>query len=113
MALSILQRRPKTPTGPRPTDDAVNAFVEFFEAPDLDSARQAFENSCAQVDLAPYGPINEFYRKYKIALKEHVPYKYRYEICFLRKRFEKINKLRFRTLNSVEIIEFFCHSDFT
>lgn len=76
-ALNILNRRPKTPTGPTPTDAAVNAFVEFFEATDLESARTAFEKSCSEVELTPYGTLSEFYRKYKIALKEHVPYKYR------------------------------------
>ena len=77
MPISFVQRRPKTPTGPRPTDEAVNAFVEFFEATDLEHAREAFERSCAEVEVKPYGAINEFYRNYKIALKEHVPYKYR------------------------------------
>ena len=77
MPISYTFRRPKTPTGPPPTDAAVNAFVEFFDATDIESAREAFERSCAEVDLTPYGSINDFYRKYKIALKEHVPYRYR------------------------------------
>ena len=72
-----MPRRPKTPTGPRPTDDAINAFVDFFEASDLASAQQAFIQSCQEVDLEPYGTFQHFYSKYKIALKEHVPYKYR------------------------------------
>ena len=49
----------------------------FTDATDLESAREAFERSCTEVDLTPYGSINEFYRKYKIALKEHVPHRYR------------------------------------
>lgn len=72
-----MQRRPKTPTGPRPSDDAINAFVEFFEAEDLKAAREAFLLSCQLVDLEPHGSLSDFYLKYKIALKEHVPYKYR------------------------------------
>ena len=43
----------------------------------LESAREAFERSCAEIDVTPYGPISDFYLNYKIALKEHVPYKYR------------------------------------
>ena len=72
-----MPRRPKSPVGPKPSDDAVNSFVDFFEAEDLASAIEAFERSCAQVDITPYGPIQEFYMKYRTALKEHVPYKYR------------------------------------
>ena len=63
--------------GPRPSDDAINAFVEFFEAPDLKSAQDAFVQSCKEIDVEPFGPIMDFYAKYKMALKEHVPYKYR------------------------------------
>ena len=63
--------------GPRPSDDAINAFVEFFEAPDLQTAQDAFVQSCKEIDVEPFGAIMDFYVKYKVALKEHVPYKYR------------------------------------
>ena len=33
--------------------------------------------SCKEVNLEPYGTFSDFFVKYKIALKEHVPYKYR------------------------------------
>jgi len=77
MPVKFIQRRAKSPSGPRPTDDAINAFVEFFEAPDLSSARESFLQSCKEVNLEPYGTYSDFFIKYKTALKEHVPYKYR------------------------------------
>ena len=42
MPVKFIARRAKSPSGPRPTDDAINAFVDFFEAPDLPTARDAF-----------------------------------------------------------------------
>ena len=42
MPITLMPRRPKTPTGPRPSDEAVNAFVEFFEAADLTTAKVRF-----------------------------------------------------------------------
>jgi len=77
MPVKFIARRAKSPSGPRPTDDAINAFVDFFEAPDLPTARDAFLQSCKEVDLEPYGTMSDFFVKYKTALKEHVPYKYR------------------------------------
>jgi len=77
MPVKFIARRAKSPSGPRPTDDAINHFVEFFEAPDLPTARDAFLQSCKEVNLEPYGTMSDFFVKYKIALKEHVPYKYR------------------------------------
>ena len=51
--------------------------MEFFEAPDLQTAQDAFVQSCKEIDVEPFGAIMDFYVKYKVALKEHVPYKYR------------------------------------
>ena len=42
MPVAFMQRRAKSPSGPRPTDDAINSFVDFFEAPDLSTARESF-----------------------------------------------------------------------
>ena len=44
--------------------------MECFEQPYL-------IDSCKEVDLEPYGTMSDFFVKYKTALKEHVPYKYR------------------------------------
>ena len=51
--------------------------MDFFEATDLASARESFLASCKEVDIEPHGTLQDFYTKYKIALKAHVPYKYR------------------------------------
>ena len=69
MPVKFIQRRAKSPSGPRPTDDAINAFVEFFEAPDLSSARESFLQSCKEVSIEPYGTYSDFFIKYKTALK--------------------------------------------
>jgi hypothetical protein len=42
MPVAFMQRRAKSPSGPRPTDDAINNFVDFFEAPDLSTAQESF-----------------------------------------------------------------------
>ena len=73
-----MPRKARDPVGPRPTDDAINAFVEFFDADDLGTAQDAFARSCKEINIEPVGgSIQEFYRNYKIAMKEHVPYKFR------------------------------------
>lgn len=78
MPITLMPKRAKEPSGPRPSDETINAFVDFFEANDLQSAQEAFLQTCKLLEFEePHGNISDFYVKFKIALKEHVPYKYR------------------------------------
>ena len=53
-----------------PRDDGADkAFIEFFEASDLETAQKAFFQSCKAINLEPCGTIDTFYTSYREAIK--------------------------------------------
>lgn len=69
-------RRQTTSSGPEPPPEAINAFKDFVEAETFPEACKSFKAVLLQLNLAP-APFREFYPKFKAALKDHVPFKYK------------------------------------
>ncbi len=66
MPISFNPSRPKTPPGPTPPEEAVEAFGEFFESHSLPEATDAFMRVCKHLDIESHGLITEFYPRFKV-----------------------------------------------
>ena len=70
------KRGQSSPSGPNPGPEAIEAFKNFVDAEEFSEARQQFDTLLGLLHLTP-GPFFQFYPKFKAALREHVPFKYK------------------------------------
>ena len=71
-----LKRQPSGPPGPPPPAEAVEAFKAFVDAESFPDALKWHAALLGHLDLSP-GPFHEFYPKFKSALRDHLPFRYK------------------------------------
>lgn len=76
MPVAWMPRKQAEPVGPRPPEEALDQFQVFFNATTYEEATEAFDKVLSVLDLRP-GRFHEFFPKLKLAMKAHLPFKYK------------------------------------
>ena len=71
-----LKRQPSSPPGPPPAEEAIEAFKAFVDAQSFPDALKWHAELLDQLDISP-GPFQEFYPKFKSAIRDHLPFRYK------------------------------------
>ena len=76
MPIAWSPRKEAEVIGPKPPEEALEQFQVFFNSTTYEDATEAFAKTLSILDLKP-GRFHEFFPKLKLALKGHLPFKYK------------------------------------
>ena len=76
MPIAFRPRQAPEKSGPPPPKEAVEKFQEFFESESFAVSHQAFKDLLVILDIE-VGQFHTFFPKLKLALQNHLPYKYK------------------------------------
>jgi threonine dehydrogenase-like Zn-dependent dehydrogenase len=71
-----LKRQPSSPAGAPPPPEAIEAFKAYVDAESFPDALKAHGELLKHLNLSP-DRFHEFYPKFKSAIKEHLPFRYK------------------------------------
>jgi len=76
MPIAWSPRKEAEVIGPKPPEEALEQFQVFFNSTTYEDATEAFAKTLSILELKP-GRFHEFFPKLKLALKGHLPFKYK------------------------------------